>query len=575
MSYFQCVKICDLSGSTLFYYLTDDAHLLYVLSPLCSIHCLNMFQYNLLYQDLKRFSKNGEHFCKELMSVFQQRAELEISYSKGLQKLAGKLIKASTGMVRNSTYVAWSHVSDEMYSTADVHRTLGNAIQQEAILEIRQILEEHAKRKRPLDNAVEKTGKLVVSNWNEQLKCKKKLIGLTREHEALFSFVENNKQMCTEKEKQKMLNRLTKSAEVQARADEEYFTTNLAGQQFRLKWESTLKNCYQVVQELEKQRIEILCNILNKYNLYMISFGQTLIHCQKQIDQAIRKVDVEKDIQMMVEQTSVTAKDSKAEFLLADYFEEDSKTVMGRDRRREAIRMKLHRIEDHIIKTKKDQDGLERMIKTYTENPSFSNKKNLEETEQLLDETALKLELLEATYCKLSTTMAELEGKPKSSHRFSDRITKWKDKDYEHSIVQLVRPVKIRKIPFRSRMSLRLVHSYEASQEPCSVGQMATSVENMEPKQNHESNGQHSDFTDDTEDESGAELPNIGKCKALYDFISDREDELNIKEGDLLDILEKNDNGWWYGSLNSQKGYFPSTYVEELPTISITKSFDV
>uniref|UniRef100_A0A8C9SLM5 Osteoclast-stimulating factor 1 n=1 Tax=Scleropages formosus TaxID=113540 RepID=A0A8C9SLM5_SCLFO len=489
--------------------------------------------YNLLYQDLKRFSKNGEHFCKELMSVFQQRAELEISYSKGLQKLAGKLIKASTGMVRNSTYVAWSHVSDEMYSTADVHRTLGNAIQQEAILEIRQILEEHAKRKRPLDNAVEKTGKLVVSNWNEQLKCKKKLIGLTREHEALFSFVENNKQMCTEKEKQKMLNRLTKSAEVQARADEEYFTTNLAGQQFRLKWESTLKNCYQVVQELEKQRIEILCNILNKYNLYMISFGQTLIH------------------------------------------EEDSKTVMGRDRRREAIRMKLHRIEDHIIKTKKDQDGLERMIKTYTENPSFSNKKNLEETEQLLDETALKLELLEATYCKLSTTMAELEGKPKSSHRFSDRITKWKDKDYEHSIVQLVRPVKIRKIPFRSRMSLRLVHSYEASQEPCSVGQMATSVENMEPKQNHESNGQHSDFTDDTEDESGAELPNIGKCKALYDFISDREDELNIKEGDLLDILEKNDNGWWYGSLNSQKGYFPSTYVEELPTISITKSFDV
>lgn len=32
---------------------------------------------------------------------------------------------------------------------------------------------------------------------------KKKLGGLTREHEALFNFVENNKQMCTEKEKQK------------------------------------------------------------------------------------------------------------------------------------------------------------------------------------------------------------------------------------------------------------------------------------------------------------------------------------------------------------------------------------
>lgn len=114
---------------------------------------------------------------------------------------------------------------------------------------------------------------------------KKKLIGLTREHEALFNFVENNKHISTEKEKQKvqnvsycfhhcslfhrggdtywkklsawllkfslcswlqMLNRLTKSAEMQARVDEEYFNINMEGHQMRLKWENTLKNCYQV-----------------------------------------------------------------------------------------------------------------------------------------------------------------------------------------------------------------------------------------------------------------------------------------------------------------------------------------
>ena len=32
---------------------------------------------------------------------------------------------------------------------------------------------------------------------------KKKLSGLTREHEALFNFVEGNKNICTKKEKQK------------------------------------------------------------------------------------------------------------------------------------------------------------------------------------------------------------------------------------------------------------------------------------------------------------------------------------------------------------------------------------
>lgn len=43
-----------------------------------------------------------------------------------------------------------------------------------------------------------------------------------------------------------MLNRLTKSAEMQARVDEEYFNVNMEGHQMRLKWENTLKNCYQV-----------------------------------------------------------------------------------------------------------------------------------------------------------------------------------------------------------------------------------------------------------------------------------------------------------------------------------------
>lgn len=36
------------------------------------------------------------------------------------------------------------------------------------------------------------------------IQTKKKLVGLTREHEALYNFVESNKQICTEKEKQKV-----------------------------------------------------------------------------------------------------------------------------------------------------------------------------------------------------------------------------------------------------------------------------------------------------------------------------------------------------------------------------------
>ncbi|XP_014915577.1 nostrin isoform X2 [Poecilia latipinna] len=543
--------------------------------------------YNHLYQNLKQYSKNGDNYLKELQTVFQQRAELELTYSKGLAKLAGKLIKACQGMPKNSTYTAWCQVSNEMYSRADAHRTLGNAFQQEATEEIRQVLDEHAKRKRPLDTAIERSGKLFTANWNEQLKLKKRLHGLTKEHEALFNYLENNKHISTEKEKQKMCNRLTKSAEQQSIVDEHYYSVNMEGHQMRLKLQNTLKNCCQVIQELEKNRIEVLCNLLSKYNLHMSTFSQTLKHGQKQIEQTAQRVDVDKDIQTLMEESGNTNEDNIIEFLMADYFEEDSKSLMTKDRRKDAIKLKLQRLEENITKTKKECEGIEKLIKTYTECSSFSNQKNLEETEELRDENTLKLDLLEATHYKLSLCLSEFEEAPKTSERFGSSIFKWKDKDCEHSIVQLSRPVKLRKTPLRSQQSLRASIIYKGpiqvptepteKPEPNTADQITSTTPTQETAECSGSTGNEALPTrddDKAEDQTAAVLCSIGKCKALYDFTPEHVDELTFKEGDVLDIYKKEENGWWIGALNEQKGHFPSSYVEELPVLNTSKSSD-
>uniref|UniRef100_A0A3B4AQY9 Osteoclast-stimulating factor 1 n=1 Tax=Periophthalmus magnuspinnatus TaxID=409849 RepID=A0A3B4AQY9_9GOBI len=502
--------------------------------------------YNQLYQDVKRFSKSGEYFCKELTAVFHQRSELELTYSKGLQKLAGKLIRASKEMTNNSTYSAWCHVSDEMYSRADAHR--GPVLK---FSHLKQVLDEHNKRKRPLDNAIERSGKAVTANWTDQLKLKKKLVGLTREHEALFNFVENNKHMSTEKEKQKMLNRLTKSAELQARVDDEYFNMNLEGYETRLKWENTLKACYQIIQEMEKQRIEVLGEALNRYNLHMSTCSQRccVVQGQKQIEQTVQRVDVDRDIDTLLAEHRLPPEDNKAEFLMVDYFEEDNKSLMGKERRREALQIKVQRLHDNIAKTKKDIDGIKRLIKTYSENPSFSNERNIEETEQQLDETTLKLDLLEATHYKLSLALSEVEGRPKSLHRFTDSISKWKDKDSEHSVVHLRRPVKLRRSSYRSRRSLRASIIYKG---PHPIGPQQIPL-NLLSKV----------LTFSTAEQS-LKSCSIGLCKAIYDFTPKQEDELSFKEGDVLNIYTKEENGWWFGELNGHKGHFPCTYVVEV-----------
>ncbi|XP_060707263.1 CD2-associated protein [Hemiscyllium ocellatum] len=54
------------------------------------------------------------------------------------------------------------------------------------------------------------------------------------------------------------------------------------------------------------------------------------------------------------------------------------------------------------------------------------------------------------------------------------------------------------------------------------------------------------------------------QCETLFDYIPQNEDELEIKTGDLIEIIEEVEEGWWRGVLNEKIGLFPSNFVKEL-----------
>ncbi|XP_015287810.2 nostrin isoform X1 [Macaca fascicularis] len=488
--------------------------------------------YNKVYKNLKEFSQNGENFCKQVTSVLQQRANLEISYAKGLQKLASKLSKALQNTRKSCISSAWAWASEGMKSTADLHQKLGKAIELEAIKPTYQVLNVQEKKRKSLDNEVEKTANLVISNWNQQIKAKKKLMVSTKKHEALFQLVESSKQSMTEKERRKLLNKLTKSTEKLEKEDENYYQKNMVGYSTRLKWENTLENCYQSILELEKERIQLLCNNLNQYSQHISLFGQTLTTCHTQIHCAISKIDIEKDIQAVMEETAILSTENKSEFLLTDYFEEDPNSAMDKERRKSLIKPKLLRLQRDIEKASKDKEGLERMLKTYSSNSSFSDAKSQKDTAALMDENNLKLDLLEANSYKLSSVLAELEQRPQPSHPCSNSIFRWREKEHTHSYVKISRPFLMKRL--ESIVS-----------KASSGGQSNPSSSTPVP---------------------GAAQLSSRLCKALYSFQARQDDELNLEKGDIVIIHEKKEEGWWFGSLNGKKGHFPAAYVEELPS---------
>lgn len=52
-------------------------------------------------------------------------------------------------------------------------------------------------------------------------------------------------------------------------------------------------------------------------------------------------------------------------------------------------------------------------------------------------------------------------------------------------------------------------------------------------------------------------------CKVIYSYKPANEDELELKEGDIITILNKDlpDKGWWKGELKGKVGVFPDNFV--------------
>ena len=66
-------------------------------------------------------------------------------------------------------------------------------------------------------------------------------------------------------------------------------------------------------------------------------------------------------------------------------------------------------------------------------------------------------------------------------------------------------------------------------------------------------------------DVSGIQVP-ITKpqllAQALYNFQATFDNELSFSAGDILEIINQNDNGWWYASLKGKFGFIPDNFVK-------------
>jgi len=59
----------------------------------------------------------------------------------------------------------------------------------------------------------------------------------------------------------------------------------------------------------------------------------------------------------------------------------------------------------------------------------------------------------------------------------------------------------------------------------------------------------------------GGSAPLI-QVRGLYSYEATCDTELSFREGDILNVTEQDDSGWWYAEINGRSGFVPNNYVE-------------
>ncbi|XP_064647417.1 nostrin-like isoform X3 [Lineus longissimus] len=502
------------------------------------------------FDELRRYIKQGNEFCKEVALLMQERADVEATYAKSLTKISNKLQKQASNCL-GSLAVAWLGVATSVEAEADLHRNLSSALVEDLHKPVKQLSEYIHKTRKPIEATVDKSMKNLMDKRNEEMRSKKSAFGCARDTEKVIDQtrdVKAGKGKFTDKDLARMEKKGKHSEDNLRKADKDYHDSCQKAEGARQEWESAVYKGTNQLQSLEEERISQLQDALNKYNNHISVMGPKLIKVCDNMGESVKTVDIQADLASVVDEKG--SGQNQPEQILIECYAEDLGSPMDKERRIYALRTYLYYLEADIEREQKGREGVEKLLDVYRNKPNYGDTETQDDVKNKLAGLNATMNFLEAGKYKITSAMAAANGEPKPEYTFAQYIERTKDKQGLPQSILRVPPALRGETPgFRSTYNV-------PGSRPPAVGRQVDSMYDEDEFDNYDGD----DFGADGADGHAA----IGECQALYDYQGTQPDELTIHAGDIIRLEHKEGDGWWHGELNGQRGIFPATYVKEL-----------
>ncbi|XP_050046144.1 nostrin isoform X1 [Dermacentor andersoni] len=492
------------------------------------------------FEELRRLLKQGADFSKEVVSILQERSELEAVHAKSLAKLSQRLARAARDAIGTSA-TAWQEVATQLEREAQLHRGLSRGLSEGVCGPLRASCEAQAGRRKALEAAVERRARAVRDRRALQDRTKRHAYHCARINEQAQGRVleprsHRGMRLLTDRDLHKLESKRRKAENALTKAEGEYYGACMSAEQARQEWETLLFQTAGWLQALEQERLEALHAALSRYAQHLLHKAPQALQCAECVQAQTAHVDAKQDIEEAVRLRATAP--NVPEQLLPDFYAEDLSSPMQPQRRKEALERLLQLLQKDLDTERRGKQGVESLAQAFRESPRFGDEEAQLRVQEKLQQLRQSLAFLEASRHKVQCCLAGLEGQPRPPHPLAPHLEQRRDRQ---GLAQTVLKIP----PWLQRRS----SSAEEWDRGAADGGAEVPV-SLETEQEEE------------EQPYANVLPS--QCRALYDYQATMDDELSLRSGDLVTVHSRAEDGWWHGEKDGHWGVFPASYVQEL-----------
>lgn len=282
----------------------------------------------------------------------------------------------------------WRNVAAEMENRSEVHRLFSTSMADDLVKPLRAMLDSQHKTRKAIENAVDKSARVLAEWRTTEAKAKKSSHAAARENEKIQDAMldvriqrspsvaqlhyqvqnagktadggaqqQQQQQKTVDKDCAKLDNKRRKSEASVKRADVEYYTLCVRAERARVEWELSVLRGSTILQQHEQQRLAGLHTQLADYLRFSQLMNPAAYPLCERLAPAVAACNVQKDLAVV--SNIRRAAEGPSEQLLPDFYCEHTTLAMNRERRKHALVKLLQLVRTDLDRERKSRTGLQ------------------------------------------------------------------------------------------------------------------------------------------------------------------------------------------------------------------------